>query len=79
MKPVYRKVKVVFNGSADRYEVWYKTFLFWQLDEVFGYDKRDSNLIHYCDKEGAEKRAIVRANGLLETVIVYEKSTISLH
>jgi hypothetical protein len=81
MKQLYKSTKVIFDAHLKEYQVYYKNWFFWKFDSCYKYDERDSRgyLIkshHYCDKHEAEKRAIERAQAMLNTVEVWKQSQV---
>jgi hypothetical protein len=81
MKQLYKSTKVIFDAHQKQYEVYYKNWFVWHFDSCYKYDERDSNgyLInarHHCDKLEAEKRAIERAQAMLNTVEVWKQSQV---
>lgn len=78
MRPLYTKVKVVYDGRAECYDVYVKNWFRWLLKERLFYDKDNLSKYHthFRNKEQAEQRAIEIANGLLESKLVYEKTKI---
>jgi hypothetical protein len=82
MKHLYKSTKVIFNSHRKEYQVFYKNWLFWKYDSCYKYDDTDDKSykllppIHYCDKDTAKKRAITRAENMLETVEVWRRSVI---
>lgn len=76
MKSLFKQTKVVYDAHLKEYQVYYKNWLFWRLDSCYKFDERDergylSRRFHYCEKYEAEKRAIDRAQAMLETVEVW--------
>ena len=81
MKQLYKSTKVIFDAHLKEYQVYYKNWFFWKFDSCYKYDERDSrgyliNSHHYCDKHEAEKRAIERAQAMLNTVEVWKQSQV---
>ena len=79
-KSVFRSVKVEYNGHLERYEVYYRNWLFWCYDSCYKFDKPGSGYVtHYCNQEQAQERAIKRAEGMLNTTIIFEQSNVSYY
>jgi hypothetical protein len=81
MKHLYKSTKVIFDAHQKQYEVYYKNWFVWHYDSCYKYDDRDSkgylpSPVHYCDKLQAEKRAIERAQAMLNTVEVWKQSQV---
>ena len=75
MKPIYRKVKVEYDGHREAYIVYTKKWFWWYCYQVLHFDKDDSNRhFHYRNKTEAEQRAIQIAEGLLESKVIFEKA-----
>ena len=81
MKPLYKSTKVIFDAHQKQYEVYYKNWFVWHFDSCYKYDERDNkgyviNPRYWCDKLEAEKRAIERAQAMLNTVEVWKQSQV---
>lgn len=81
MKHLFKSTKVIFDAHKKEYQVYYKNWFVWHFDSCYKYDERDSqgyatNRLHYCEKNQAEKRAIERAEAMLETVEVWRRSQV---
>ena len=75
-KTLYKTVKVVYDAHTKSYDVYYRNWIFWHLYQSYKYDENSRQPIHYCTKEDAKKRAIDRADSLLDTVEIYRKTNI---
>ena len=64
MKHLFRKTKVVYDAHLERYDVYYKNFLFWKYD-------RSYKVGQYMLDETAKEHAINYAKNILNTVEVY--------
>jgi hypothetical protein len=77
-KILYKTVKVIYDAHLKCYDVYYKNWFIWHLDQRYRYDEDPSHMtIHYCTQEEAKERAITRAESLLKTVEVYRKSNVN--
>lgn len=78
---VYRTVKVEYNGHLERYEVYYRNWFFWRYDSCYKFDKPGNRgyVTHYCNQEQALERAKERAQGMLNTFVVFQESNISYY
>jgi len=79
MKPLYKSTKVIYDAHKKEYQVYYKNWFVWKYDSCYKYDERDGlryTPVHYCDKREAEKKAITRAENMLETVEVWRRSQV---
>jgi hypothetical protein len=73
IKRLFGSVKVIYDAHARSYDVYYRKWFIWRLDRQYKHDYDDWK-IHYCTKDEAKKRAIERADSLLDTVEVYRKT-----
>ena len=77
-KQLFKSVKVIYDAHLKCYDVYYKNWFIWHLDQRYRYDEDPSHMtIHYCTQEEAKERAITRAESLLKTVEVYRKSNVN--
>ena len=77
MKYIYKKTKVVYDDHLKEYQVYYKNWFVWRYDTSYKFDDElTKHPIYYCSKEDAMKRAIRRAEGMLNTVEVWSGSTV---
>ena len=78
MKHLFKSTKVIFNAHQNQYEVYYKNWFVWRFDSCYKFDEKKAsyNPVHYCDNEQARKRAIARAEAMLETVEVWRRSVV---
>ena len=75
MKNLFKQTRVIYDAHLEKYEVYYKNFLFWKFDCSYGFDSPQSPYkTYYCTQKEAEERAITRAKAMLETVEVYRGS-----
>jgi len=83
MKHLFKSTKVIFDAHLKQYEVYYKNWFIWHFDSCYKYDEKEKGKIyhpvHYCDKDTAEKRAISRAEAMLETVEVWRRSQVTYY
>lgn len=77
VKNLFNSVKVIYDAHTKSFNVYYRKWFFWKLDSYYKYDENPRHPIHYCNKEEAQKRAIDRANALLNTVEIYRKTNIN--
>lgn len=74
MKPLYKRVRVVFNALTQSYDVQHKDWFFWKEVRSYRFDEKPTaRPIHYCSKEQAEQRAISHAEALLNTAVLFDK------
>jgi len=76
-KILYKTVKVIYNAHLKCYDVYYRNWFTWHLEQRYRYDEDGRNPTHYCNQEEAKQRAIDRAESLLKTVEIYRKSNVS--
>ena len=76
-KILYKTVKVVYDAHHKSYDVYYRNWFRWHLDERYRYDEDPRHPVHHKSKEQAKIRAIERAESLLNTVEVFRKSNVS--
>ena len=76
-KILYKTVKVVYDAHHKSYDVYYRNWFRWHLDERYRYDEDPRHPVHHKSKEQVKIRAIERAESLLNTVEVYRKSNVS--
>lgn len=72
MKYLFRTAKVIYDGSENQYEVYYRNWFFWQFDSVYKVDT-------YLPDWTAKEHAILRAEALLKTVEVWRQSNINYY
>ena len=65
MKRLFKKTKVVYDAHLERYDVYYKNFLFWKYDRTYKVDDK------YLRDEVAKEMAITYAKNILNTVEIY--------
>jgi hypothetical protein len=75
-KTLYKTVKVIYDAHTKSYAVYYRNWFFWHLDRTYKYDEDTRHPIYFCNQEEAKKRAIDRADSLLDTVEIYRKTNI---
>lgn len=76
MKHLYKKTKVVYNAHQKEYQVYYKNWFVWHYDSCFKFDEETSRYpVYFCSKDDAKLKAIIRAEGMLNTVEVWSGST----
>jgi hypothetical protein len=76
-KQLFKSVKVIYDAHLKCYDVYYKNWFTWHLDQRYRYDEDPRHIIHYCTQDEAKERAITRAESLLKTVEVYRKSNVN--
>lgn len=75
MKNLFKQTKVIYDDHQKEYQVYYRKFFVWHLDSCFKFntDYPDTPM-YYQKKDGAKKRAIERAQAMLNTVEVWRGS-----
>ena len=74
MRPLYKRVRVVFNALTQSYDVQYKDWFFWKDVSSYRFDEKPTpHPIYYRSKEQAEQRAISHAEALLNTAVLFDK------
>lgn len=75
-KTLFRTVKVIYDAHTKSYDVYYRNWFIWKLDQVYRYDDNPKYPIYYCTKEEAKNKAIERADNLLATLEIYRKTNV---
>ena len=74
MRPLFKRVRVVFNALTQSYDVQYKDWFFWKDVSSYRFDEKPTiHPTHYRSKEQAEQRAIAHAEALLNTAVLFDK------
>lgn len=83
MKPVYKTTKVVYDAHHREYRVYYRKWFRWHFDSSYCVNESTSSPITFPNgmygaptysKAEGEKRAVERAQNMLDTVEVWRKS-----
>lgn len=74
MKPLYKRVRVIFNALRQSYDVQYKDWFYWKDVQSYRFDEKPTMYpTHYASKEQAEERAIKHATALLNTAVIFDE------
>lgn len=83
MKPVYKSVKVIYDAHRREYRIYYRRWFQWHYDSCYTVDESATIPVTFANgpygnpvysKAEGEKRAIERAQRMLDTVEVWRKS-----
>jgi hypothetical protein len=72
MKNLFKRTRVIHNPNQRCFIVEYNNFIFWRSEFWFGYTLEQETHKPKPNKETAEKKAIERAQELLNIAIVWE-------
>lgn len=73
--PLYKSVRVVHNAHARAFEVYYRKWFKWHYEGCYKYEDKANIHGFSMSRERAKELALERAEGMLNSTVVWQQSS----